>query len=108
VTWRRIAVILLLLPVVAVGALFVLFAGMKGASNYAESLCMKGFDGRPAYGGYSMSAEIWPPAFECEIRGTGVPTIVEPHRIAAWGMFSAWCWFRSGIWCRSSSESGGS
>ncbi len=81
--------ILLLLPVVAVGALFVLFAGLKGASNYAESLCMKGFEGRPAYGGYSMSSEIWPPAFECEIQGNDVPMIVERHRIAAWGMFSA-------------------
>ena len=57
-TWRRIGLILLLLPVIAVGGLFVLLAGMKGASNFAESICIEGFDGRLAYGGYSMSAEI--------------------------------------------------
>ncbi len=88
-SWRRTGLILLLLPVIAIGGLFVLLAGLKGSSNYAESLCMEGFEGRPAYGGYAMSREIWPPAFECEIKGNDVPMIVERHRIAAWGMFGA-------------------
>ncbi len=32
-TWRRIGVIVLLLPVIAIGGLVVLFAGLKGSSN---------------------------------------------------------------------------
>lgn len=88
-TWRRTGLILLLLPVIAIGGLFVLVAGLKGSSNYAESICLEHAMERPGYGGYSMSGEIWPPAFECEIKGNDVPMIVERHRIAAWGMFGA-------------------
>ncbi|MEO6653333.1 MAG: hypothetical protein ABIP17_11825 [Ilumatobacteraceae bacterium] len=88
-TWRRIGSILIALPLVAIVGLAILFAGLKGSSNYAESLCAGGSDGRPAYGGYSMSGEIWPPEFTCEITGNGVPPIVERHRFAAWGMLVA-------------------
>lgn len=88
-TWRRIGVIVLLLPVIAIGGLVVLFAGLKGSSNYAESICYEHVMERPAYGGYSMSGEIWPPSFECEIRGNDLPPIVTRHPIAAWGAFAA-------------------
>lgn len=85
--WRRVGVIVLLLPVIAVGGLVVLFAGLKGSANYAESLCFEHAMERPEYGAYSMSGELWPPSFECAIQGTDVPTVVERHPIAAWGMF---------------------
>ncbi len=68
-----------LLPIAAVVGLMVLFIGMKGAANHAESKCYADVDARPGYGGWSMSAEFWPPSFSCEIAGRDVPTLTINH-----------------------------
>ena len=68
-----------LLPVAAAVGLMVLWAGMKGTANHAESTCFADIDARPGYGAWSMSGELWPPSFACEIKGRDVPTITIHH-----------------------------
>lgn len=77
--WRKVLVVAGLIPIAAVGGLVVLFIGMKGAANYAESTCHADVDARPGYGGWSMAAELWPPSFTCEISGTDVPILTIAH-----------------------------
>jgi hypothetical protein len=80
--WRRTLLVTVVVPVALVVGLAIWFIAMKGAANHAESACFAGLESRPAYGGYSMSREFWPPTFECRLRGVGVPDLTISHPIA--------------------------
>ena len=72
-----------LLPVAAVVGLVVLFVGLKGAANHAESVCDADIAARRGYGAWSMSSDLWPPSFECEIGGADVETLTISHPTTA-------------------------
>lgn len=77
--WRRVLLCTGALSVAAVVGLMVLFIGLKGAANYAESRCDADVAARTGYGAWSMSGELWPPSFTCEIGGSDVPPITISH-----------------------------
>lgn len=79
----------ILLPIIAVGGLFVVWAGMKGSYNRIEATCEGDSVDRPGYGAYSGSAEVWPPTVVCEANGNDVPTVFESHPFTAWFLFGA-------------------
>jgi hypothetical protein len=80
---RTALVVVGLLSVAAVVGLILLFAGLKGSANHAESVCEADVTARPGYGGWSISGELFPPSFTCEIGGSGVPTLTISHPTTA-------------------------
>ncbi len=54
-----------------------------GVAQYAEDICFDDLYGRAEYGAATTAAELWPPSFECRLRGKDVDPIVVQHRSVA-------------------------
>ncbi len=80
--WRRTAPVAVVLPVALIVGAAIWFMAMKGSADDAESMCIADLATRPTYGGYSMSGGVWPPSFECRLRGVGVPELTISHPFA--------------------------
>lgn len=64
-------------------------AGVFGVAQYAEDLCFDDLESRSGYGAYTASGELWPPSYECELRGNDVPPVIVQHRGVALAQLGA-------------------
>ena len=70
----------MLMLAIALGGAALWAAAAIGVAQYTEDLRFDDLDVRAGYGAYRTEWTLWPPSFDCELRGNEVDPIVVQHR----------------------------